>query len=41
LTPEDIQPAVDFLETAQGEDITIDLDEFIDNTYLEQAQAEA
>jgi NitT/TauT family transport system substrate-binding protein len=40
LTDADIQPAVDFLEIAQGEDITIDLAEFIDNTYLEQAQAE-
>jgi ABC-type nitrate/sulfonate/bicarbonate transport system substrate-binding protein len=40
LTVEDIEPAVAYLENNLGEEITIDLADFIDNTYFEQAQAE-
>jgi NitT/TauT family transport system substrate-binding protein len=40
LTPADIQPAVDFLESGQEEPMTVKLDEFIDNTYFERAQGD-
>jgi NitT/TauT family transport system substrate-binding protein len=39
LTPEDIEPAVEYLREAQGEDITVDLERWIDNSYVDQAQA--